>query len=61
VQGMLQGIGGPGKTWNDMLGILNRQYMDRAMVQFLRAVTARELWANQPEYDVWVAGIDEYR
>jgi hypothetical protein len=54
VQGMLQGIGGPGKTWNDMLEILNRQYMDRA-------VTARELWANHPEYDVWVAGIAEYR
>ncbi len=58
---MLQGIGRPGKTWHDMLEVLNNQDMDQAMVQFLRAVTARELWANQPEYECNVVGIDEYR
>ena len=27
------------------------------MVQFLRAITATQMWANQPEYDCGVAGI----
>jgi len=60
VQDMLQGIGRPGKTWHDMLEILNRQDMDQAMVQFLRAVTARELWANKLKYN-WCIGGDVYR
>jgi len=61
VQDMLKGISRHGNTWDDMLVFLNQLDIDRAMVQFLRAVTARELRANQPEYDVWVAGIDKYR
>ncbi|KAL0044580.1 hypothetical protein WJX82_001321 [Trebouxia sp. C0006] len=61
LQDMLKGISRHGNTWDDMLVFLNQLDIDRAMVQFLRAVTARELWANQPEYDVWVAGIDKYR
>ena len=60
VQDMLQGIGRPGKTWRDMRQILNRQDRDRAMVQFLRAITATQMWANQPEYAPYM-GIDDYR
>jgi len=41
--------------------VLNNQDMDQAMVQFLQAITARQLWANQPEYDCSVVGIDGYR
>jgi len=61
VQDMLQGISRPGNTWQDMLVFLNQLDLDRAMVQFLRAITARELWANKPEYDCGVAGIDAYK
>ncbi|KAL0024855.1 hypothetical protein WJX79_006772 [Trebouxia sp. C0005] len=60
LQDMLQGIGRPGKTWQDLLAILNNQAMDQAMVQFLRAITARELWDNQPKYSNDVC-IDVYR
>ncbi len=58
---MLKGIGRHGNTWDDMLVFLNQLDMDWAMVQFLRAVTAQEMWANQPEYDCGVAGIDAYK
>ena len=60
MQDMLQGIGRPGNTWQDMLVFLNQLDLDQAMVQFLRA-TARELWANRSEYDCGVAGIDAYK
>ncbi|DBB14961.1 TPA: hypothetical protein ACH3X3_004558 [Trebouxia sp. C0006] len=61
LQDMLQGISRPGNTWQDMLVFLNQLDLDQAMVQFLRAITARELWANKPEYDCSVAGIDAYK
>jgi len=57
---MLQGIGKPGKTWHGMLEVLNNQDMDQAMLQFLRAITARELWANKLKYD-WCTALDVYR
>ncbi len=57
---MLQGISGSGNTWDDMLVFLNQLDMDQAMVQFLRAITARQLWANRPEYEE-LMGINDYR
>ncbi len=57
---MLQGIGRPGNTWNDVLEILNNEHMDQAMVQFMRAITAMQMWAKQPEHEE-LMGIDQYR
>ena len=58
---MLQGIGRPGKTWQDMLEVLNNQDMDQAMVQFLRAITATQMWANKAKYALYIVAIDAYR
>ena len=58
---MLEGISRHGSTWDDLLVFLNQPDLDRAMVQFLRAITARELWANQPEYGCRLVGTDKYR
>ena len=57
---MLEGISRHGNTWDDMLVFLNQLDMDQAMVQFLRAITARQLWAHQPEYASYM-GINDYR
>ncbi|KAL0024811.1 hypothetical protein WJX79_000215 [Trebouxia sp. C0005] len=61
LQDMLQGIGRPGKTWQDMLEVLNNQDMDQAMVQFLRAITATQMWANKAKYALYIVAIDAYR
>ena len=50
----------PCRTWHEMLEVLNQQDTDQAMMQFLQAITARQLWANKPEYDRCTA-IDVYR
>ena len=60
MQDLLFEIGTYGRTWEEVQRVLNEPDFDSAGIQFLRAVTARELLRNSDDYGGFIAGIEEY-
>ena len=60
MQDLLQEMGTHGKTWEEVQGVLNQADFDSAVIQFLRAVTAKELLQNSDVYGAFIAGIEHY-
>ena len=61
MQKLLREIGTHGKTWEEVQARLNQPDFDSAVVQFLRAVTAKELLKNSDDYGAFIAGIEDYQ
>ena len=61
MQDLLHEIGMYGKTWQEVQEVLNQPDIDFALMQFLRAVTAKELLANSDDYSAFIAGVEHYR
>ncbi len=61
LQDLFQQMGASGMTWEALLAVINLPNFDDAVIQLLRAITARELSANPEDYSVFFVGIDAYR
>lgn len=54
MQKLLREIGTHGRTWEEVQSVLNQADFDSAVIQLLRAVTAKEMLANSNDYSAFV-------